>query len=173
MREVPREENEGEPQGGKGDGGGRRRGLKTLSGSGGNHTLTTDEREMARLLIIEDTENNRVLLTRRLRPAGHEILTAEDAEQGLELARAEQPDLILMDVGLPGMDGWEATRQLKADPETAKIPVIALTAHAMEGDREKSVEAGCNDYETKPIDFPRLIAKVDALLAAVGEEGTR
>ena len=125
---------------------------------------------MARLLIIEDTENNRVLLTRRLRPCGHEILTAEDAETGLQLAKAEKPDLILMDVGLPGMDGWEATRQLKADPETAKIPVIALTAHAMQGDREKSVAAGCDEYETKPIDFPRLIAKVEALLASAPEE---
>ena len=124
---------------------------------------------MAKLLIIEDTENNRALLTRRLRPAGHEILTAEDAEQGLELAKSERPDLILMDVGLPGMDGWEATRQLKADPETAKIPVIALTAHAMQGDREKSVQAGCDGYEIKPIYFPRLIGKVDALLASAGK----
>lgn len=127
---------------------------------------------MAKLLIIEDTENNRVLLTRRLRPAGHEILTAEDAESGLPMAKAEEPDLILMDVGLPGMDGWEATRLLKADPATAKIPVIALTAHAMEGDREKSLEAGCDDYETKPIDFPRLIAKIDALLDRAGKEPT-
>jgi CheY-like chemotaxis protein len=125
---------------------------------------------MAKLLIIEDTENNRVLLTRRLRPLGHQILTAEDAERGLELARSEQPDLIVMDVGLPGMDGWEATRRLKADPATAKIPVIALTAHAMQSDRERSIEAGCDDYETKPIDFARLIAKVDALLASGKKE---
>ena len=127
---------------------------------------------MAKLLIIEDTENNRVLLTRRLRLAGHEILTAVDAETGLAVAQAQKPDLIVMDVGLPGMDGWEATRHLKADPATAKIPVIALTAHVMEGDREKSLEAGCDDYETKPIDFPRLIAKVDALLDGAGKEPT-
>lgn len=125
---------------------------------------------MAKLLIVEDTENNRVLLTRRLRPRNHEILTAEDAESGIELAQTEQPDLILMDVGLPGMDGWEASRRLKADPATAKIPVIALTAHAMQGDREKSAEAGCDEYETKPIDFPRLLAKVDLLLRTAAKE---
>jgi CheY-like chemotaxis protein len=119
---------------------------------------------MARILIIEDTENNRVLLSRRLKPRGHEILIAEDAELGLALARAQRPDLILMDVGLPGMDGWEATRQLKADPATQPIPVIALTAHAMASDQEKSAAAGCNEYETKPIDFNRLFEKMDALL---------
>lgn len=119
---------------------------------------------MARILIIEDTENNRVLLTRRLKPKGHEVLTAEDAELGLPLAAAERPDLILMDVGLPGMDGWSATRQLKANPATQAIPVIALTAHAMQGDREKALEAGCDDYETKPIDFNRLFEKIDRLV---------
>lgn len=120
---------------------------------------------MAKILIIEDTENNRILLTRRLRPNGHEIVAAEDAESGLELVKLEHPDLILMDVGLPGMDGWTATRQLKADPINRRIPVIALTAHAMEGDREKAMEAGCDDYETKPIDFKRLFEKIDRLLA--------
>lgn len=119
---------------------------------------------MAKILIIEDTENNRVLLTRRLKPRGHEIVTAEDAERGLALVQEELPDLILMDVGLPGMDGWNATRQLKAVPASRRIPVIALTAHAMEGDREKAVEAGCDDYETKPIDFNRLFEKIDRLL---------
>ncbi len=119
---------------------------------------------MARILIIEDTENNRVLLTRRLKPRGHEIVTAEDAERGLALVEAEPPDLILMDVGLPGMDGWSATRQLKAIPTSSQIPVIALTAHAMEGDREKAVAAGCDDYETKPIDVNRLFQKIDRLL---------
>jgi CheY-like chemotaxis protein len=118
---------------------------------------------MAKILIIEDTENNRVLLTRRLKPKGHEILTAEDAERGLAMVPTESPDLILMDVGLPGMDGWSATRQLKGDPKSRQIPVIALTAHAMEGDREKAVEAGCDDYETKPIDFNRLFEKIDRL----------
>ncbi len=121
---------------------------------------------MARILIIEDTENNRVLLTRRLKPRGHEIVTAEDAERGLAQVAAEPPDLILMDVGLPGMDGWSATRQLKAAPASRQIPVIALTAHAMEGDREKAVEAGCDDYETKPIDFNRLFQKIDRLLSS-------
>jgi two-component system, cell cycle response regulator DivK len=120
---------------------------------------------MAKILIIEDTENNRVLLTRRLKPKGHEIVTAEDAERGLELVPDERPDLILMDVGLPGMDGWTATRQLKADPASRQIPVIALTAHAMDGDREKAMEAGCDDYETKPIDFNRLFEKIDRVLA--------
>ena len=120
---------------------------------------------MAKILIIEDTENNRVLLTRRLKPRGHEILTAEDAESGLALAAVERPDLILMDVGLPGMDGWAATRQVRTNPATQHIPIIALTAHAMEGDRERALQAGCNEYEPKPIDFARLFEKIDALLA--------
>jgi two-component system, cell cycle response regulator DivK len=121
---------------------------------------------MAKILIIEDTENNRVLLTRRLKPRGHEIVLAEDAERGLAMVPTERPDLILMDVGLPGMDGWSAARQLKADPASQRIPIIALTAHAMEGDRIKAVEVGCDDYETKPIDFNRLFAKIDRLLGS-------
>jgi CheY-like chemotaxis protein len=121
---------------------------------------------MARILVIEDTENNRVLISRRLSPKGHQVLLAEDAEKGLVMAKTETPNLILMDVGLPGIDGWEATRRLKADAQTQSIPVIALTAHAMQGDRELAVQAGCNDYETKPIDFNRLLRKIDALLAA-------
>jgi two-component system, cell cycle response regulator DivK len=120
---------------------------------------------MPKILIIEDTENNQVLLTRRLKPRGHEIITAADAESGLPLVESEKPDLILMDVGLPGMDGWNATRALKQNPATKHIPIIALTAHAMQGDRERAVEAGCDDYETKPIDFNRLFEKIDALLA--------
>ncbi len=120
---------------------------------------------MAKLLIIDDTENNRVLLSRRLKPRGHEVLLAEDAEQGIALAKAHQPQLIFMDVGLPGMDGWQATRALKSDPTTAGIRIIALTAHAMSGDRNKALEAGCDEYESKPIDFTALFAKVDALLA--------
>ena len=119
---------------------------------------------MPKILIIEDTENNRVLLSRRLKPRGYEIVTADDAERGLALLPAECPDLILMDVGLPGMDGWTATRQLKSDPASRQIPVIALTAHAMEGDREKALQAGCDDYETKPIDFNRLFEKIERLL---------
>jgi len=121
---------------------------------------------MPKILIIEDTENNRVLLTRRLKPRGHEIVTADDAESGLALVESEKPALILMDVGLPGMDGWNATRALKQNEATKHVPVIALTAHAMQGDREKALEAGCDDYETKPIDFNRLFEKIDRLLAA-------
>lgn len=133
---------------------------------------------MAKVLIIEDTENNRVLLTRRLKPKGYEVVLAEDAERGLDIVVAERPDLILMDVGLPGMDGWEATRKLKSNPETRSIPVIALTAHAMQGDRDRALEAGCDDYETKPIDFNRLFEKIERLTCLsrrqhVGEEGTK
>jgi len=120
---------------------------------------------MAKILIIEDTENNRVLLARRLKPKGHEVVTAESAEKGLPLVTSEQPDLVLMDVGLPGIDGWEATRRLKADPATRQVPVIALTAHAMEGDRERALAAGCDDYEIKPIDFNQLFQKIETLLA--------
>jgi len=120
---------------------------------------------MAKILIIEDTENNRVLLTRRLRPRGYDIITAEDAEKGLLLVEGERPDLVLMDVGLPGMNGWDATRQLKSNPATKHVPVIALTAHAMDGDREKAIAAGCDEYEIKPIDFNRLFEKIDRLLA--------
>jgi len=120
---------------------------------------------MAKILIIEDTENNRVLLTRRLRPRGYDIITAEDAEKGLLLVESERPDLVLMDVGLPGMNGWDATRQLKSNPATKHVPVIALTAHAMDGDREKAIAAGCDEYEIKPIDFNRLFEKIDRLLA--------
>ena len=119
---------------------------------------------MAKILVIEDNENNRVLLTRRLNARGHEVLTAEDAEQGLALAQSGLSELILMDIGLPGLDGWAATRRLKAHPATQQIPIIALTAHAMQGDREKAAEAGCDAYETKPIDFARLFEKIDALL---------
>lgn len=121
---------------------------------------------MAKILIIEDTENNRILLARRLKPKGHTILTAEDAEQGIPLAASEKPDLILMDIGLPGMDGWTATRKIKDDPNTRHIPVIALTAHAMTSDREKAAASGCDNYETKPIDFTRLFEKMDALFGA-------
>jgi len=120
---------------------------------------------MAKILIIEDTENNRILLTRRLRPRGYDIITAEDAEKGLPLVEGERPDLVLMDVGLPGMNGWDATRQLKSNPATKHVPVIALTAHAMDGDREKAMAAGCDEYEIKPIDFNRLFEKIDRLLA--------
>ena len=124
---------------------------------------------VAKILIIEDTENNRILLTRRLKSRGYEVVTADDAESGLPMALNEKADLILMDVGLPGMSGWEATRQLKARSETKGLPVIALTAHAMDGDREKAVAAGCDEYETKPVNFDRLFEKMDRLLSRSGE----
>ena len=121
---------------------------------------------MPRILYIEDTENNRILVKRRLEKNGYQVLTAESAGEGLTKARAEMPELILMDMGMPGTDGWSATRQVKADPELRGIPVIAVTAHAMQGDREKALQAGCDEYETKPFDFPRLIEKIQTLLAS-------
>jgi CheY-like chemotaxis protein len=122
---------------------------------------------MLKILYIEDTENNRILITRRLGQSGYEVVTAENAEEGLMLARKEKPDLILMDMGLPGVDGWNATRRLKADPELNKVPVVALTAHVMHGDREKALAAGCDDYDTKPFQFARLLRKIEALLMKV------
>src|SRR5438552_4063705 len=121
---------------------------------------------MSKILYIEDTENNRILVTRRLEKKGYKVITAENAEEGLAIANAQKPALILMDMGMPGTDGWAATRLLKANPDLRHIPVIALTAHAMQGDREKALEAGCDDYETKPFDFPRLFEKIEAHLAS-------
>jgi CheY-like chemotaxis protein len=120
---------------------------------------------MQRILLVEDNEMNRDMLSRRLERRGFEVLIAVDGQQGLELARAHKPDLVLMDMSLPVMDGWEATRQLKASPDTRSIPVIALTAHAMSGDRERAMEVGCDDYDTKPIELPRLMEKIQTLLA--------
>ncbi len=119
---------------------------------------------MAKILYVEDNEDNVYMLTRRLRRNGHEVIVAADGEQGLAMARAEAPALILMDLRLPAMDGWEATRRLKATPETRDIPIIALSAHVMAGDKEKALAAGCDDYETKPVDLTRLLAKMAALL---------
>lgn len=119
---------------------------------------------MARIILVEDNEMNRDMLFRRLVRKGHDVLTAVDGQEGVTLAREEQPDLILMDMSLPVIDGWEATRQLRADPQTRAVPIIALTAHALAGDRERSLEAGCNEYETKPLDFARLLAKIEHLL---------
>ncbi len=119
---------------------------------------------MAKILLVEDNQMNRDMLSRRLTRKGYEVVIAVDGEQGMAMARSEAPDLILMDMSLPVLDGWEATRQLKSAPETQAIPIIALTAHAMAGDREKAVEAGCNDYDTKPIEMPRLLEKIEALL---------
>jgi CheY-like chemotaxis protein len=119
---------------------------------------------MPRLLIVEDNEMNRDMLSRRLAKRGYDVAIAVDGEQGLAMARSAPPALILMDMSLPGLDGWEATRQLKSLPETRGVPVIALTAHAMAGDREKAIAAGCDDFDTKPVDLPRLLAKIEALL---------
>ena len=121
---------------------------------------------MAKLLYVEDNETNRDMLSRRLSRRGYEVLLAVDGEDGIEVARAQTPDLILMDMSLPVLDGWEATRRLKAEPETSSIPIIALTAHAMAGDEAKAKEAGCDDYETKPIDIQRLLGKKEALIPA-------
>jgi len=119
---------------------------------------------MSKILLVEDNEMNRDMLSRRLIRNGYEVVMALDGHQAIEMASSERPDLILMDMSLPGLDGWEATRQIKTASETNKIPVIALTAHAMAGDREKALEAGCDDYDTKPIDLARLIAKMTAAL---------
>jgi two-component system cell cycle response regulator DivK len=119
---------------------------------------------VAKILLVEDNEMNSDMLSRRLTRRGYEVVIAATGEEGLAKAASEAPDLVLMDMSLPVMDGWEATRRLKADPSTAAIPVIALTAHAMSGDRQKAVEAGCNDYDTKPIELDRLLAKIEALL---------
>lgn len=119
---------------------------------------------MIKILLVEDNEMNRDMLSRRLARRGYDIVMAIDGQQGIELAHTESPDLILMDMSLPVVDGWEATRRLKAEPGTRDIPVIALTAHAMLGDREKAVEAGCDDFDTKPIELPRLLDKIQALL---------
>ena len=120
---------------------------------------------MKKILLVEDNEMNRDMLSRRLARNGFEVVMAVDGEQGVVMARSERPDLILMDMSLPVLDGWEATRRVRAGEVTAAIPIIALTAHAMSGDREKAIEAGCNDYDTKPIEMPRLLGKIAALLA--------
>jgi len=121
---------------------------------------------MPKLLLIEDNEANRDMLSRRLQRRGYEVVEALDGQQGVTLAQSEAPDLILMDMSLPGLDGWEATRRLKADPATESIPVIALTAHAMTSDRDRALEAGCNDYDTKPVELPRLLSKIEALVGS-------
>ena len=119
---------------------------------------------MPKILLVEDNEMSRDMLVRRLRRRDYEVVVAIDGEEAVSVARAESPHLILMDMSLPGMDGWEATRRIKADRETKGIPVIALTAHAMSGDREKALEVGCVAYDTKPVDFSRLLDKIEAVL---------
>lgn len=126
---------------------------------------------MPKILLVEDNEMNRDMLSRRLERRGYQVVTAPDGAQGVALAAAEAPDVILMDMSLPVIDGWEATRRLKSDPVTSPIPVIALTAHAMAGDRERAAEAGCDDYDTKPIELLRLLSKVENLLARSAADG--
>jgi CheY-like chemotaxis protein len=120
---------------------------------------------MAKILLVEDNEMNRDMLTRRLQRRGYDILVAVDGEQGVATARTGSPDLVLMDMSLPVLDGWEATRQLKGDAATRGIPIIGLTAHALSGEREKALEAGCDDFDTKPIELSRLLEKIEGLLA--------
>ncbi|ACX94998.1 response regulator [Halothiobacillus neapolitanus] len=120
---------------------------------------------MARILLVEDNEMNRDMLSRRLARKGYEVLLAVDGGEGVAMAKSQQPDLILMDMSLPVLDGWEATRAIRAEPATEAIPIIALTAHAMDGERAKALEAGCNDFDTKPVDLPRLLEKIEQQMA--------
>ena len=122
---------------------------------------------MKKLLLVEDNEMNRDMLSRRLERRGYQIVIAVDGEQGIAQAAQELPDLILMDMSLPIIDGWEATRRIKQQPETKAIPVLALTAHAMAGERDRAIAAGCSDYDTKPVDFARLLGKIETLLTAM------
>ena len=128
---------------------------------------------MAKVLLVEDNEMNRDMLSRRLIRRGFQVVFAMDGQQGVDLARSERPDIILMDMSLPVIDGWEATRRVKADDVTRSVPVIGLTAHAMSGDREKAIEAGCDDYDTKPVELDRLIGKIERLLGTAKDEALR
>ncbi|MEH2561660.1 response regulator [Bradyrhizobium sp. AZCC 2289] len=124
---------------------------------------------MPKILLVEDNEMNRDMLSRRLVRGGYEVIIAEDGARGVAMATSDRPDLILMDMSLPVIDGWEATRQIKATPELHKIPIIALTAHAMATDRDKALAVGCDDYDTKPIELQRLLGKIETLLTAAGQ----
>ena len=126
---------------------------------------------MTRILLVEDNEMNRDMLSRRLERKGYEVDMAVDGRQGVDKAKTLAYDLVLMDMSLPEIDGWEATRELRSDPATKSLPIIALTAHAMSGDREKALEAGCDDYDTKPIELARLLGKMEALLGRAGGAG--
>jgi two-component system cell cycle response regulator DivK len=119
---------------------------------------------MPKILLIEDNPQNRDALSRRLERRGYQVVLANDGEQGVAMARSESPDVILMDMNLPVLDGWEATRMIRTTAETQSLPIIALTAHAMSGDRQKTIEAGCDDYHTKPVELPRLLAQIEAIL---------
>ena len=121
---------------------------------------------MARLLLVEDNEMNRDMLSRRLKRRGYEVQLAHDGQQGLDAAQREAPDLVVLDMDLPVVDGWEVARRLKADDRTRTVPIIALTAHAMVGDRDKALDAGCDDYDTKPVEFSRLLQKIETLLSS-------
>jgi CheY-like chemotaxis protein len=121
---------------------------------------------MAKILLVEDNEMNRDMLSRRLQRKGFAVVIAEDGRSGVAMAASESPDLILLDMSLPIVDGWEAARQIKASAKTKSIPIIALTAHAMAGDREKALAAGCDEYDTKPVEFPRLLGKIEAILGS-------
>jgi CheY-like chemotaxis protein len=128
---------------------------------------------MTKVLLVEDNEMNRDMLSRRLIRRGFQVVFAMDGQQGIDLARSERPDVILMDMSLPIIDGWEASRRLKADDATRSVPLIGLTAHAMSGDREKAIEAGCDDYDTKPVELNRLIGKIERLLGTAKDEALR
>ena len=123
---------------------------------------------MVKILLVEDHEEIWDFLSRRLKRRGYEVLLAHDGQEAVDKTRSERPDVVLLDMNLPVMDGWTAARTLKADPDTAKVPLIALTAHAMSGDRDKALEAGCDDYHPKPVDFSRLLSQIDAALASAG-----
>jgi CheY-like chemotaxis protein len=125
---------------------------------------------MTKILLVEDNEMNRDMLSRRLQKKGYEVVMALDGEQGVAMALSEAPALILMDMSLPGIDGWEATRRIKAAPSTKSIPVIALTAHALTSDRDQALEAGCDDFDTKPVEFTRLLAKIETLLGKAPQQ---
>jgi two-component system cell cycle response regulator DivK len=120
---------------------------------------------MPKILLVEDNEMNRDMLSRRLQRKGYQVILAVDGESSVKMAQTHAPDLVLMDMSLPALDGWEATRRLKSDADTQHIPVIALTSHAMSGDREKALEAGCDDYDTKPVELTRLLRKIEELLS--------
>ena len=138
-------------------------------GGGGRSGLRLGDMRVAKILLVEDNEMNRDMLSRRLTRKGFDVIVAVDGIESLSLAASDRPDLILMDMSLPGMDGWEATRQIKAAPETNHIPVIALTAHAMSDDREKALAAGCDDYDTKPVEWERLLGKIGRFLQSNAE----
>jgi two-component system cell cycle response regulator DivK len=123
---------------------------------------------MAKILLVEDHEEIWDFLSRRLKRRGYDVILAHDGQEAVDKTRADRPDVVLLDMNLPVMDGWTAARTLKADPDTAKVPLIALTAHAMSGDRDKALEAGCDDYHPKPVDFSRLLSQIDAALASAG-----